>query len=292
MKFTEWLQSKEKVLAEMPIGNAALLGKWNNFPPNTKQHQSWDKASYNILTNDVNFEKLKNRWSRVRQTFDMYFVKNSGMSKQLQVGAVYEDYLKKLGIKIPPINYDHITVFFTNNIGSERVPMTPWTIGHRFGHAIFSDIPLMKQFHEILEHDFANLLKTIYNIHPVIKTYGDNYYKEKKQHDKFLIKLMSAFGTMRSAREGLINRLGEFTFELLGQFILDGKITFNEEIPKQLITSYAWGRPKWDGTAYSRIHNDESMIDHVIDTLQYNAEEYNKICDKMLDRCVGKIFVM
>ena len=120
-----------KQFLEMPINQAELIGKgWNKFPPNQKQHQNWDKASYNILTNNI--EKLKNAWSKVPQTFDMYFVKDTNMRKHLQRGEVNEEYVRReLGFK-GQIHQDHITVFFTSNIGADRVPMTPWTVGHRF----------------------------------------------------------------------------------------------------------------------------------------------------------------
>ena len=285
MNFKEWLGTKTK-LSEMPIGNAELIGKWDQFPSNKTQHQNWDKASYNILTNDPGLERLKNRWQKVKQTFDMYFIKQTGMKDHTEIGEVTEDYLSKLGIKIPPINYEHITVFFTNNTAAEKIPMTPWTVGHRFGHAIIRGDGPMRKFQNIVSRDFGELLKIIYNKNA--PSYGGDF----RQYEKFLMQLMMAFGTMRSAREGLINRIGEFSYELLGQFIIDGKITFKEEVPRQLAVRYAWGRPTWDGSAYSKIHNDEPMIDHVIDTLRKNASDYNRLCNGILDNCVGKIFVM
>lgn len=294
--------TSENTLNEMPINKAEFLGKdWNKFKGD-RQHQSWDKASYNIrYINDPDFQKLKNKWINVPQTFDMYFVKATGMRSFLETGEVskdhrFFDYLKKSNIKIPEIDEDNITVFFTNNSAAERIPMTPWTIGHRFGHAS-RNIHEYQEFTKKITSDFESLLRRIYGKEkPPSYTYGgyggygERETNKRQNYDAFLRQLMQAFGTMRSAKMKLINRIGEFTHELFGQYIINGKITFNEEIPRQLVTKYSWGRPTWDGSAYSKVKSEEK--EGIIEKVREMADNYNYMCADILDACIGKIFVM
>jgi hypothetical protein len=281
--FKQWL-------AEMPISNAELVGKWDKWPQDQKQHQLYDKASYNILTNDPNFEKLKGRFSKTKQNFDIYFVKKGGMSRHHEVGEVSEDYLDQLGIDLPPINGSNITLLFTNNRAAERMPLTPWTTAHRMGHA-FRRLPEYDKFYRAIEREFDELIDEIYGLKKPSQ-WGDPKGKKQQDYARFMRQLMQAFGSMRSAREGELFREGEFVHELLAQYIINGKITFREEIPRQLVTKYAWGNPTWDGSKSSKIHNDEYMMDYVVEKLRAAASYFGILCERMLDACVGKIFVM
>lgn len=291
MDFKQWL-------SEMPISKAELVGKWDKWPEGKKQHQHWDKASYNILTNDPGLEKLKNKWKNVPQTFDMYFIKKAGMRDHIEVGDVDEEYLEQLGIKVPPIDPSHITIFFTNNRAAERIPMTPWTIGHRFGHAA-RRINAYQNFIEQVDRDFRELLKEIYGLErpSPYGNYGFGGYRDDsgnkwRQYEQFMRKLMEGLGTMRSARKGELFRTGEFQHELFGQYIIQGEITFRDEIPRQLVTRYAWGNPTWDGSAHSKVHRDEHMLEYMIEKVAAAAGHYNVLCNRILNECIGKIFVM
>ena len=279
--FRQWL-------AEMPISNAELVGKWDKWPQGKKQHQHYDKASYNILTNDPGFEKLKGKFSKTNQDFDIYFIKKGGMSDHIEVGEVSEDYLDQLGIDLPPINGSNITLLFTNNRAAERMPLTPWTTAHRMGHA-FRRLPEYEKFNRAIEIEFGELLETIYELEKPSR-YGD--FDKQRDYTKYMRQLMQAFGSMRSAREGELLREGEFAQELLAQYIINGKITFREDIPRELVTKYAWGNPTWDGSKSSKIHNDEYMMDYVVEKLRAAASHFGILCEQMLNACVGKIFVM
>lgn len=282
MKFKKW------IINEMPISNAQLVGNWKNWPVGKQQDQNYDKASFNILTNDPDFEKLKTKFSKTNQNFDVYFIKNRGMRDHIEVGEVSEDYLSNFNVNLPPINKSNITILFTNNRAAERMPLTPWTIAHRMGHA-FNRLPTYQKFRKQVENDFNELLETIYGKQRP-STWGS--VKQSSDHQSFIRQLMQSFGSMRSAREGELFREGEFLHELLAQYIIEGNIKFREEIPRQLIIRYAWGNPTYDGSTYSKIHQDESMMDYIIEKLRSNADYYNYLCEQVLNECVGKIFVM
>ena len=269
----------------MPIGTAELIGKgWGNFPQDKRMNQNWDKASHNILTrsSEQGFEKLRNAWSKVPQTFDMYFLKDKGTRSSYLQGEVDEDYLKQLGVNIP-INRENITVIFSNNLGGDRVPMTPWVVGHRFGHSVLR-LDTFQRFVQHVERDFGEILETVYGKE------RQSRYSYDPEHGKLMKQIMMAFGTMRSARTGNLNNYREFIFELFGQYIITGEIKFRSEIPRSLTTRYAWGNPV--SGAWSKIHNDEPMMDHIKAQMEANAHYYEVECDRILNDCIGRIFVV
>jgi hypothetical protein len=286
MDFKQWL-------SEMAIGQAELIGKgWEkDLPQGKKQDQNYDRASLNILKGDASrdFRNLRKSFALVKETVDVYFVKTPGMRKFSQIGEVKADDLKQLGTEIPPIDSSHITIFYTNNIGDEKMPMTPWTVAHRLGH-VAERLPSYQKFRQHVERDFDELLGEIYGL-----TKPDRYSFDRQkeiEYDKLTRQLMMGLGTMRSARENALARTGEFIHELFAQAIIDNKIKFNKEIPKELVTKYAWGKPAWDGSAYSKVHRDEIHLDDLVDRIESNAYYYKSQVSLVLREMIGKIFVM
>jgi hypothetical protein len=315
--------------------------------------QGWDKASYNILTKtDPDFTKLKNRWRNVKQTFDLYFIKSPEANEHVELGEVTEDYLKNLGIEAPPINKGNITVFFTNAFADEPIPMTPWTVGHRFAHALDKSKVGYEEFSKRVQKDFESIANLVGNL-PDAADWGDD------PGQGVILKIMSAFGAMRSARKGMLGRTdepsiadgglirpgqtairqdkgkdydykgpdpssvkdtlanpykdfpggdedkfakdlpsgystlpthqkkysynqsrgqSEFVHELMGQFILTGAITFREDKELSRMLKQA-GRLSGSGFRSSRY-------------LSKMAKDYNEMCDKILNNCIGKIFIV
>jgi hypothetical protein len=289
MDFKQWL-------SEMPIGQADLIGKgWGKeLPPGKKQDQNYDRASLNILKGDAgrDFQNLRRSFALVKETVDIHFVKTPGMRKHLQAGEVSEDYLKSLRVEMPPINRSNITIFFTNNVAAEKMPLTPWTVAHRIGH-VATSLESYQKFMQHVERDFNELLKNIYGLEkPSSYGYDEKSAEKLMNHEKFIRQLMMSLGTMRSAREKSIFRSGEFIHELFAQAIIKNKIEFDEDIPKQLITKYAWGQPSWDGSISSKIHKDEFWMEETVAKIQSNASFYKTQVNLVLKEMVGKIFVM
>jgi hypothetical protein len=98
-------------------------------------------------------------------------------------------------------------------------------------------------------------------------------------------RLMQAVGTMASARMGNIRAYFEFAHELMAQYIMDGTIRFNP-LPDSLTTHHAWGRPQ------NRWRQDKVAHEQANEDLEYMAQEYMVMCEEIIQRCVGKIFVM
>jgi len=270
---------KKKKLLETPISHFELLGNWDD----KKRKYGYQPDDVGILTSEKGVEKIKRKWENVRQDFDLYFLKSPIAYKQTEIGRVNDEFLRdELKINLPPINRDNITVIYTNNIGAERVPMTAWTMAHRFGHAIRRE-PEAQEFDNKIKNALSRFLQFYYNRDIPQRSYGfwkDGEQKNYRQFQTLLLNLAKSLGTMKSARTGNIFRLGEFTHELLAQYITTGKIKFND-FPKQVPHSYAWGRPQGP---FQRGDGSEDLRDLELELMND--------CDWLLDSMIGKIFVM
>lgn len=175
--------------------------------------------------------------------------------KQSEIGEVSPEWVKEnLEVDIQPRN-DAITVIFTQNTGTEKIPMTAWAIAHRLGHAIKRGPNFERYFSEVLLQDFRELLDEIYGINKQ-RSLGGYKYSYSSEDDEKERSLAQAVGTMRSARQSNLVNFYEFTYELIAQWIITGKIKFNP-IPRSLILRkrMAWGRPAND-TRSSRLDKD------------------------------------
>jgi hypothetical protein len=95
---------------------------------------------------------------------------------------------------------------------------------------------------------------------------------------------------MKSVRDRNLPFFGEFIYELVAQWIITGKITFNP-LPKDLELSRrkAWGRPRWDNTRRSRVPDAE--FDQWNEALQHYAERYTDYLDYVFQGLQGRIFI-
>jgi hypothetical protein len=111
------------------------------------------------------------------------------------------------------------------------------------------------------------------------------YYNE----NKYKKSLFSAVGTMKSARENKLRTSSEFVYELVAQYIITGKIKFND-LPRQLILDrrMAWGRPNYK---VKNAIDEEAYIEYNAQ-LHNNAATYEHYLDQVFGSLVNKIFVM
>jgi len=270
MTFKEWL------LSEVPISGFDLEGPaWEK--PGAPKH-NYTAKDIGILTSPKGVEKIKKKWEKVPQNFDLYFLRAPGAGRHVEEGEVDEKFLKgELNLNIP-INRSNITVIYTNNLGTEKMPMNAWTIAHRFGHAVRQLKPYQYYMREV-EKDFNHLLSMVYGQQSKSQY---QVYDRKADNDKK--HLAHALGTMGSARKKALVNFGEFNHELLAQYITQGNIKFNK-LPRMVPTRYAWGNPIG---MYAR-QEDREMNDEYV---EYMAEKYESDIDMILNHCVGKIFVM
>lgn len=264
----------------MPIKGFNLVGQWG---PTAKRKYGYNQQDTGVLENPKAVKKIHKSWNNSKYDFDFYFLRTYKASKHIEVGQVNLDWIKNnLEINLKP-KPDHITIIFTNNRGDEKIPMTSWAIAHRLGHAIRKEKIFEDYFSKQVERDFKEILKYVYNLDAQSSTTPYNLNEMYKKA------LFSAVGKMRSARENNLRTSSEFIYELVAQYIITGKIEFND-LPKNLILEkrMAWGKPNY------RTKNivDEDMYQEYNAQLHNNSHIYEHYLDNVFGALVNKIFVM
>ena len=221
-----WESYKKSVFSEAPVDEISTMGDWND--PQKPQKRKYDAPSIKILTKDSYLQKLKTQFAKnVPYNFNLFFLKSKNAAEHVEHGIVSETELRSFitDIDVDPIikasNDDNITIIFTNNVGAERVPLTPWMIGHRIGHVIyrsqFQDKNIANEWAYFLR-EYKILMKQCYNVQDAL---SQPVSKQTK-------KVFNNLGTFRSARENKIDRPYEFIFEVFSQYLNTGEVKFND----------------------------------------------------------------
>lgn len=226
-------------LKEFPVKNYGLKG----FGPHPvtgkdRSHSFQDKRDRELLMNPTNIKNIQNIFRNTDYQFNLYFINQKGARKWTEHGKVTPEFIEKnFGIdinEIPNYDDDDITIFYVGNVAAEKVPMTAWTIAHRFAHAIRREY-IYEYYVDQTSTEFYSILNHYYDKkYPGKRNadYADRNYQKAKA------KLFNAIGSMRSARENKITRPAEFYHELFAQFLQSGKVTFrktgNEELDDDL----------------------------------------------------------
>jgi len=270
-----------QLVKEDEIGDVVHVGDWS---PGAKP-RGWDKPSIGILTSDSGITKLRRKWENCPYKFDVYFVRQPNAKNYLEIGEVKYEFIRdKLNYNFSQ-DRDAITIFYTNNIGANRIPATPWTLAHRAGHAMRRSY-YYKKFTKSVNAMIRDIGKDVYGFddNRTRASFSDEYsfgFSKKTRA------LCNALGTMKSARDRKILNEGEFAHELVAQFITTGKITFNRNFPKILPhRGFRWGQP--DGSYIRRDINLEELEDK----LAYWEERIYHEIDSVIDSNIGSIFVM
>jgi len=276
--------SLKELLSEVPVDTFQTVGDFE------KGASFQDKRDRALLTNPITPVKVRDFFKNTSSDFDFYFVNLKGRRKFAERGKVdesviYAPYPDGLGIKRETlagggINENNITVFFVGNSAAEKVPMTSWTIAHRFGHAIRFEYGF-KEYVKWLESQFNEILK-MYNvgINPRYDRYG---YRIDTNVDSAKAKLFNQVGTMRSARQGGIDRYAEFYYELFAQYLKDGKVTLNRLKNTIKTGTGPYGRAE---TAYTK------QVEVVNDILEGIERDFYFYAEDALNGCVGNVYIM
>lgn len=263
---------------EMPITKFELKGQWG---PDAKRKYGYSRQDTGILENPKAVKKIHEKWSNSKNDFEFYFLRSFKASKHVEVGEVKPEWVKEnLELDINP-NPQAITIIFTQNTGTEKIPMKAWMVAHRLGHSIRKVKEFEIYFAKELEKDFREILRNVYQ---------RNSSQEYRADEKDLRSLAFALGTMNSARERKLVNFYEFPYEVMAQYIITGKVKFND-LPKNLILQkrMAWGRPN-DISIRSKI-SEEELIEWN-EMLDGHAQKYEYHLDTIFDGLVGRIFVM
>jgi len=282
-----------EAIAEAPVDVFQTIGDFD------KGASFQDRRDREIIKHPVTLTKVKDFFKNTTVDFDFYFVNLTGRRRFAETGVVPQDFLfepypKGMGIdreqlKNGSINNNNITVFFVGNTAGEKIPMTAWTMAHRFGHSIRREYGFV-QLVNWLESSFEEVLRH-YNLDKG-KTSGGYDYRnydrggpERLPDITRLVKssLFNQIGTMRSAREGKIQRYFEFYYELFAQYLKDGRISLNRLKPHIRKKYGAYGREEM---AYTKNIEEVNELIHAIE------RDFGYYAEDALGELVGKIFVM
>lgn len=235
-----------------------------------------------LVTHPVVLGKVKQFFSKTPFNFRLFPVQFRGGGRYLETGLVSPQKLTEIvGVEnakriLSDASDDTITVVYTSNIGANHVPMTPWIMAHRIGHAIRTNNPAWKT----LELSFFAVIQEI-----LIDYYQVNLDNPASQNMLYQT-LFTQIGTMRSARKNLLPRPYEFLYEMLAQYINTGSVQFNPA-PRSLYSN----RKVWGRSQVIRTIDAESQkeADQMLQTLSRDMPIY---FNDVLNWAEGKIFVM
>lgn len=280
--------SLQQIYQEMALTNLQKIGKWDD----KKNRHGYDKASIGILSSPAGLKKLENSFNRIGNwDFNLYFVKLPNAWKHAEEGKVTENQVRvRLGLEVgkdfPRPENDQITVFFTNNKAAEQVPLTPWTITHRIGHAFAKTFLNDRMGSKRLEYNDTQISKILGKI---LECYGiQKGWSGLRYSDEYYIRdLYQKIGKFRSARMGKLVRPNEFYHEAFAYWLLhDGELDFNDP-PPYLASSNkkAWGNPT--GNNYRL--QDEDGATELVHQLRYALEE---MFHTMVGEHMGEMSIM
>jgi hypothetical protein len=267
-------------LNETPIEDLSLIGDWSR---NSSFRNPKDRA---LLTNPKAQAKIIHKWEKTVVPFNIYFINSpeANRPERREVGEVHQEWLMaNLPQTFPLLKLrdDAVNILYTNNVAAEWAPMTAWITAHRFAHVTKA----LPEFDHLCNKVFITLkfiLASAYREED--PRYGT--WEKRQIFDKMLTKFCELIGTFRSAREHQIRSPYEFVYELIAQYMITGKITFNP-VPRGFGHGrQAWGRPT-NHASISAGHDNECN-----QRLGILAWQVTDQCKQLLHACVGRTFVM
>lgn len=249
-----------------------------------------------LVPHPTNILKTQRFLEQTPYDFRLFFSNIPGTGKYSEYGPMDANQLKQIfGDQADQIingSEDAITVVFVGNKGDAKVPMTPWIMAHRFGHAIQAGARKNNKWSawgEAEKHFFSQVNQMLEEYYS--KTTQNQY----GQRDPFRFQLtpeynalFNAIGTQRSSRSNEIKRPYEFLYELFAQYLGTGKVTLNP-----LPTNLGYGRKAWGTPSkYLNIKPEFRDENDRADATDMLANDMGYMFDDVLSSSVGKIFVM
>jgi len=189
MNFKEWLNFKE-----MPMSLNLVGDNWS-------QPKGFDDRSTKMINSDKAKNKIVRRLKNIPYDFNVYFVQTKNRISTTKIPKSRMDYYyNQMGItpQQAPIVNNKINMFITS---WELDPPTAWMIIHRFAHS-----------NSELSDDVVDLLTNT----------GKQMSRRQTDYD-----IVSGFGTMKSALNHNLGAAYEPAHEIITQFIMTNKITFD-----------------------------------------------------------------
>ena len=270
------------------------MSKYQTFGDFTKPgpFRGADKRLVPHPTNRLQAQKF---FERTDYDFRLFFSNIPGTGKYREYGPMSPEKIRQVfpadaASEIIDGHENSITVVYVGNSGDAKVPLTPWMMAHRFGHAVNAGSRGQQRW-----HDWLQLEEYFFN--SVNSKLADYYGKQGRKDDTFRFKLslypeyralFNFIGTQKSSRKKKITRPYEFVYELLAQYIESGQITLNPLPEKLGYGKMVFGRP----SQYMRINPEYQDLENRQYASDILANDMQMMFDNVLANSVGKIFVM
>ena len=275
-----------EIISEAPLADYQPLGDFNKPGP----FRGSDKK---LIPHPVNQLKTQQFLSNSPHDFRLFFSHIPGTSKYREYGPMKPDVAEVIfgddAAKILNGHENAITIVYVGNSGDSKVPLTPWVMAHRFGHAIQAGHRMNSKqggaWSDAENYFFSTVNRLLDRAYGKPGKPGGNLkYELTPEYNA----LFNALGTQRSSRTGKIRRPYEFLYELFAQYIKDGRIILN---PLPISLGYghrAWGHP----TRYMNLKQEYRDEDTRQAEAQGLADDLSGYFAEVLRRAVGKIYVM
>ena len=269
---------------ESPLADYVPMGDFDKPGP----FRGADKKLVVHPTNQIKAQKF---FEKTPYDFRLFFSNISGTGRYSEYGVMNTDNIKEIfkdqAESIIDGHEDAITVVFVGNKGDSKVPLTPWIMAHRFGHAVQATNRMSgwSSWKEAEKMFFGSVNELLDEYYGKASDYGKvpkwNFTPEYNA-------LFNAIGTQRSSRKGEIRRPYEFLYEIFAQYLKTGSVEFNP-LPNNLgYGRKAWGTP----TKYLNLKSDYNNDPDRKQAAERLARDMGYMFDDVLSSSVGKIFVM
>jgi hypothetical protein len=242
----------EATLTEAPIGDINMIGNW-------EKNSSFRARDRKALTNPKLIQKARDNFNHTEIPFQMFFINHPEGGKypndyygQTDLETIQKN-MPRVWPELEKLNQDGIgfkdnavNIMYVNNKSNENVPMTPWMIAHRIGHALERTRGTnwgnydWEYFHKEMIR-YANLiLSEGYGVpkHMLLRAASREHVKTRDAvtRNQLYRYFFKAVGKTRAMRTGNLSFYSEAMPELLAQYICTGAITFNP--PPSSLTVY------------------------------------------------------
>ena len=247
--------------------------------------QAWGKHDYAIATSPKGREKIFRKFSRIKHDFAFYL----HFSPPRNLVETYREYPRAFIEWARPDDRldDRINVLMLNNIGPQHNHrmINAWTLVHRFVHCV--------QTIQMFDENF--FWQRLTKIASMMSNYE---YKELPERmgifhvGETCVSLTQAILTMRCARERKISNSFDVSAEMMSQYLLTGRVTFNsaDEVVRQ--ASEFWVQkhiPMYFGhKLVMREDIDLDALQSILDELRLMVEEkFEELLERMKGRVVA-----
>jgi hypothetical protein len=275
-------------ITEAPLQSYDTMGDFNKPGP----FKGPDKK---LVPHPTNILKTQRFLEKTPYDFRLFFSNISGTGKYSEYGPADAAKLQEIfgdeqAQKIIAGSEDAITVVFVGNAGDAKVPMTPWIMAHRFGHAIQAGVRKntgWSTWKEAEKHFFNQVNSMLYEYYNKGRAYGGSGSMKSDLTPEYNA-LFNAIGTQRSSRNNEIKRPYEFLYEIFAQYLGTGKVTF-----KPLPGNLGYGRKVWGNPSqYLNMKPEYKNNEDAREAAEILGRDMEYMFDDVLSSSVGKIFVM